>query len=174
MQMDLDIDVDERFANRVDTDLLRRTVERVLLGEGITGTVELSVTVSDDDTIRRLNARYRGIDVPTDVLSFPLHSQYPGPSNEECAASCEEKGKEAIQFVLPPDEVLYLGDVVVSFPRALEQAKDYGHSLERELSYLVAHGVLHLLGYDHETEEQRRQMRLREEAALVGLRGDVS
>ena len=103
-----------------------------------------------DEEIRGLNAQHRGIDAATDVLSFPLHSA-------ECG------------FVNPPGEPVQLGDVVVSYPRAVQQAEEYGHSVERELAYLVAHGVLHILGYDHEVEADQQRMRQREEEALQPL-----
>jgi rRNA maturation RNase YbeY len=74
-----------------------------------------------------------------------------------------------MRFVLPPGHPASLGDVVVSYPRALQQAKDFGHSIERELGYLVAHGVLHVLGYDHEQPAERRAMRQKEEEALAPL-----
>ncbi len=108
----------------------------------------LSVHLVSDDTIQQLNAVYRAKDSPTDVLSFPL-----------------DKG----EFVLPPGEPVNLGDVVVSYPRAVAQAEEYGHSVERELAYLVAHGVLHVLGYDHELEDEQRVMRQKEEDALQPL-----
>jgi probable rRNA maturation factor len=101
-----------------------------------------------DSTIRGLNAEHRARDVVTDVLSFPLLE--PG-------------------FVLPMGEPIDLGDVVISYPRAVAQADDFGHSVERELAYLVAHGVLHVLGYDHEQEADRLRMRLKEEEALQPL-----
>ncbi len=72
-------------------------------------------------------------------------------------------------FVTPPGQPRHLGDVVISFPRAAEQAVEYGHSLRRELAYLAVHGALHLLGYDHETEAEREVMRRKEEAALAEI-----
>jgi probable rRNA maturation factor len=108
----------------------------------------LSVHLVSEAAIRTLNAEHRAIDSATDVLSFSL---YEG------------------DFVLPPGEPVHLGDVVVSYPRAVEQAGEYGHSVERELAYLVAHGVLHVLGYDHEIESERLQMRQKEEEALGPL-----
>jgi probable rRNA maturation factor len=101
-----------------------------------------------DSTIKALNAEHLAKDAATDVLSFPLYE--PG-------------------FVLPPGEPVHLGDVVVSYPRAMAQAEDYGHSVEREVAYLVAHGVLHVLGYDHEEESERLRMRQKEEEALRPL-----
>jgi len=111
----------------------------------------ISLHLVSDETIRALNAEHRGKDVHTDVLSFPLHD----PSG--------------MGFVLPPDRPAHLGDVVVSHPRAAEQAREFGHSLDREIGYLVAHGVLHVLGYDHEADADRRRMRAKEEEALRPL-----
>ena len=111
----------------------------------------ISLHLVGDETIRALNAEYRGKDVHTDVLSFPLHDPH------------------GMRFVLPPDQPPHLGDVVVSYPRAAEQASGFGHSLDRELGYLVAHGVLHVLGYDHEEEADRRRMRQKEEEVLRPL-----
>lgn len=110
--------------------------------------VEVSVALVDDPTIARLNARFRGVAAPTDVLSFPLEE--PGEPEPEAAAG----------------EPRLLGEIVISVPRAVAQAREYGHSVERELAYLAVHGCLHLLGYDHEDEASRRRMREREEAAL--------
>ena len=111
----------------------------------------ITVHLVSDEAIRALNHEHRGKDVHTDVLSFPLHDP------------------NGMRFVLPPGEPVNIGDVVVSYPRARAQSADFGHSLERELAYLVAHGVLHVLGYDHEEEADRKRMRRREEEALSPL-----
>ena len=108
----------------------------------------LGLHLVSDATIHQLNATHRAKDSPTDVLSFPLHEG---------------------AFVLPPGERVNLGDVVVSYSRAVAQAKEYGHSVKRELAYLVAHGVLHVLGYDHEIEAEQQVMRQKEEEALQPL-----
>jgi probable rRNA maturation factor len=111
----------------------------------------ISLHLVGDDSIRALNSEHRGLDAHTDVLSFPLHDP------------------NGMRFVLPPDQPAHLGDVVVSYPRAVEQAGEFGHSVDRELGYLVAHGVLHVLGYDHEQPDERRVMRQKEEEALAPL-----
>ena len=108
----------------------------------------IALHLVSDDSIQALNAEHRAIDARTDVLSFPIHGD---------------------GFVTPPGEPVNLGDVVVSYPRAVEQAAEYGHSVDRELAYLVAHGVLHILGYDHEIDADKGIMRQREEAALEPL-----
>lgn len=109
---------------------------------------EVSLVFVDDEYIHRLNREYRGVDRPTDVLSFALQEGEPMP----------EAGEETL-----------LGDVVISLETARRQSEEYGHSFEREVAFLVAHGVLHLLGYDHQTEEEGREMREKEEAILVRL-----
>ena len=153
LSLTLDLEVDEPFAERVDGDLLRDVVSRALVAEGIGGEVGITLVVTDDEEIQAINAAQRGIDQPTDVLSFPLE----GPDDV------------ASGFVTPPGEPRRLGDIVISFPRAEAQAGDYGHSLRRELAYLTVHGTLHLLGYDHEDEAEREVMRAREEAALAEI-----
>lgn len=139
------------FRPLVDVELLRRAITCALEPEGLAGDVEVSLVLTDDPSVRKLNAAYRGIDSTTDVLSFPM------------------EGGEGTRFVSPSDAVKQLGDIVISVPKAQEQAVEYGHSFERELAYLTVHGLLHLLGYDHEEEMEREAMRAKEESALRGL-----
>jgi probable rRNA maturation factor len=131
--------------------LFKKVLEAVLQAEGETGEVEVSLVLVDDKKIQELNRDYRGIDRPTDVLSFPLRE------------AVEDEGPK-----VSVDEWL-LGDIVVSMETALRQAEEYGHSLERELGFLIVHGCLHLLGYDHQREEERQVMREKEEAILTSL-----
>lgn len=161
LDLSLILDVDVPFRGAVDEALLCRTIERVLRNEGVGGAVEVGLRITDDAEIQQLNARYRGHDRPTDVLSFPLE--------ERPAAEGPAERVSAEAFVVPEGMPRQLGDIVISFPRAREQATTYGHSLERELAYLTAHGTLHLMGYDHEDEAERRVMRAKEEAALPDL-----
>lgn len=117
--------------------------------------VKLSFILTNKDTIQQLNRDYRGIDKVTDVLSFPLQEYRQGSLDYDSLTDAEfEKGK------------LLLGDVVICAPIAKAQAEEFGHSLERELLYLFVHSVLHLLGFDHEQEEEKAQMRLLEESFL--------
>jgi len=131
---------------------LKRAVAAALVAEGRGSGYAVDVRVTDDAGIRALNRAHRGVDAPTDVLSFPLQL----PAN----------GAADAPFVLPPGEPVHLGDLVLSWPRAVAQAAQYGHSVARESAYLAVHGVLHLLGYDHERPADARAMRAREETIL--------
>lgn len=155
--LELDIEVDERFADQVDLAMLEHAVATALAAEGVAGPIELGMRVTDDATLHQLNRDYRGVDAPTDVLSFPDDEQ-----DDEVHPS----------FVRPPDAPRYLGDLAISYERVLAQAAEYGHSRDRELAFLTVHGVLHLLGYDHELgEAETAAMRAREEAVMqqIGL-----
>lgn len=125
--------------------LIEQAAVAVLAHEGA-GPCEVSVHLTDDTGIRSLNRTYRNMDQATDVLSF-------GSDDDDTL----------------PDGTRLLGDIIISLERATEQAGEYGHSYEREVAFLVVHGVLHLLGYDHEEDEQRREMRAREEGVLARL-----
>ncbi len=116
--------------------LLREAIETTLDFEDFRNVCEVSVTFTDNEGIRELNKKFRQIDKPTDVLSFPLFD-YEG--------DCEEP---------PIDEMISnLGDIVISLEKAEEQAAQFGHSFKREVAFLTVHSMLHLLGYDHETSE---------------------
>ena len=124
--------------------------------EGIEG-AGFAVRIVDDAAIQALNRDMRGVDRPTDVLSFPMFDLSPG----------EKPGEEHED---PDTGLVPLGDMCISLERAAAQAEEYGHSVERELSYLAVHSVLHLLGYDHMDEgPMKAQMRRREEHILEGL-----
>lgn len=119
--------------------------------------VEISLSFVSLDEIHTLNREYRGVDRPTDVLSFPMFGDI-----EELEAACALQDGEEGQEVP-------LGDVVICMDKIVEQAEEFGHSKERETVYLFTHSVLHLLGYDHETDEDKRVMRAREEEIMEAL-----
>ena len=127
------------------------------LWEGDDLSAEL-LLVSEEE-IRGLNARERGVDSVTDVLSFPSMDGIKGQP-----ILAEEHGEE-----LDEDCNVFLGSIVICEKRAREQAQEYGHSFERELWYLAVHGILHCLGYDHMTEEEKREMREKEESVMQKL-----
>ena len=150
----------------IDEDLysfLKKAVCAVLDAEGVDVPCEVDVLVTNDAGIHGVNVDMRGVDSPTDVLSFPMLDVKPGdkPSEEDAD---------------PATGLVPLGDMCISLERAQAQAEEYGHSVERELAYLAVHSVLHLLGYDHLDEgPMKKQMREREEAVMEGLglsRGD--
>ncbi|MBT2582338.1 rRNA maturation RNase YbeY [Planococcus sp. ISL-109] len=117
-----------------------------------TGQAELSVTFTDDDSIRVINRDYRGKDQPTDVISF----------------SMEEAGEDEVAIIGETGPRM-LGDIIISVERTKSQAADYGHSFERELGFLAVHGFLHLLGHDHLTEPDAKRMFAKQEEILASL-----
>ena len=124
--------------------------------------IQVSLTFTDNTGIHAINRLHRGIDRPTDVLSFPMQS-YESPADFS-------RVEEDIAENFDPDSgELLLGDIVVSVQKVKEQALSYGHSEKRELAFLILHSMLHLFGYDHETEEERGDMEARQRAILDGL-----
>ena len=149
----------EGAADKRTCALIRRTIRTALAAEGMTLPCEVDVLLTDDEGIHRINLDMRNVDRPTDVLSFPEFDLTP----EELPAAEDAD---------PGTGLIPLGDMVLSMERVAAQAREYGHSKRRELSYLVTHSVLHLLGYDHLDEgPMKAQMRAREDAimALLGL-----
>ena len=137
--------------------LLRRVIVAALDAEQVRIPCEVNILVTDDAAIHEINLDMRNVDKPTDVLSFPMFELTPG----------EHPGPEDAD---PDTGLVPLGDMVISLERAEEQAKDFEHSVEREVCYLAVHSVLHLLGYDHLDEGPMKvQMRNREEAILGAL-----
>ncbi len=138
--------------------LIEKVLEKGAELENIPFDAEVSVCFTDNEEIRQINYEQRGIDKATDVLSFPMLELVPGKEYEV--------GPEDLD---PETGRVYLGDIVISSERAEEQAKEYGHSIERETAFLAIHSLLHLLGYDHMNDEERKEMRLHEEAVLTAL-----
>ena len=150
MEEEIDIHIEEKFQARIDERWARKIAREVLRAEGVTSPYEMSLVFTDSEKVRRLNRDYRGVDEPTDVLAFYMLPQKEADSS----------------FVLPPDSITRLGEVIISYPEAIEQAKEQGHLIDKELALLIIHGILHLLGYDHEQPEEERRMRTREKELL--------
>lgn len=150
MLEEIEVSAEEKFRGLVDEDWASRIAQGVLKAEGIAPPYEVSLVFTDSDTVQRLNRDYRGVDAPTDVIAFHMLSQ------KETSPA----------FILPPDGVTRLGEVIISYPQAVEQAKEQGHSVNKELALLIIHGILHLLGYDHEKPEEEAKMRAREKELL--------
>ncbi len=140
---------------------IRRCIEAVLDEEGITPACEINVLITDDSGIRAINAASRNIDRATDVLSFPMFEFEAG-----------NPPMDWTPYLDPGTKLCPLGDMAISLERAKAQAKEFGHSVKREVGYLTIHSMLHLLGYDHLDEgPQKRQMRTREEAIAATIEG---
>lgn len=130
----------EGFPKELES-VMEQIVQDSLRYEGFTEECEISISIVDDAEIHQINKQFRGIDRPTDVLSFP---QLTFAEDEE--AECNENGE------------IVLGDIIISQERAKEQAEEYGHSFKREIAFLTAHSMLHLLGYDHMEPEEEKEM----------------
>ena len=142
------VDVEQ---NKEYDELINKVVKRCFEIENILSkNLYISITLTTPAEIKKINAEYRNIDKETDVLSFPMFEK-----NEICNISGEN-----------PD---VLGDIVISIKRVKEQAEEYGHSFERELAYMIVHGFYHLMGYDHEKEDDKFDMRAHEEKVLESL-----
>ena len=138
------------------TRVIRRCINAVLQAEGVDPDCEINVLLTDDRGIHAVNKASRGIDRPTDVLSFPMFSLTPGELPEDWSA-----------YLDPETGLCPLGDMAISLERARRQAAEYGHSVSREVGYLTIHSMLHLLGYDHLDEgPEKARMRAREEMIL--------
>jgi probable rRNA maturation factor len=145
-EVGVEVQLAPAFTEVVSADALQRVAREVLHLEAVVGQVTLVIT--DDEGIRALNRDFLGHDTPTDVLAFS--AQADGGS-----------------FVVAPGASEYLGDVIISYPRAADQAQEQGHAVDQELCLLTIHGMLHLLGHNHETEHDRAAMWARQEALLA-------
>ncbi len=158
MNIIIDREIDEDLEQHFDFDLNELSYEIIKEGlvlENIHENVEVSILLVDNEQIQELNSKHRKKDAPTDVLSFPLLTEFHN---------------------LQEDEIIYLGDIVISVERAKEQADEYGHSFKREIGFLIAHSILHLLGYDHMNEEDEKCMIDKQEEILnnIGLTRDLA
>ncbi len=145
----------------VITNIIKTCIEATLKAENIHVPCEINVMVTNDKGIHAVNLASRNIDRPTDVLSFPMFQLEPGNPPEDW--------EDYLDF---ETEMCPLGDMCISLERAIAQAKEFGHSVKREVGYLTIHSMLHLLGYDHLDEgEMKRQMRAREEAIAATIPG---
>ncbi|MFH5836072.1 rRNA maturation RNase YbeY [Proteiniclasticum sp. C24MP] len=149
------VEVDEMLLEAISD-----TIKYTLDDQGVSYEGEVSVLLVDNETIREINRDNRDMDKETDVLSFPMIDYAEGKTYRELYAD------HAFGVEYFDGEALVLGDVVLSMEKAVEQAEEYGHSVKREVCYLVVHSVLHLLGYDHMNESDKIRMRAEEEKIL--------
>ena len=158
VQMEINVLIDEGFAGYLEADWLRGIVEQVLVAQDAGTSVEIGLVITGQERVQQLNRTYRGKDEPTDVLAFSAR---------------EEVDAELPPFAQPPDGVLHLGEVIIAYPQAVFQAEEHHHSVKREVAILTIHGVLHLLGYEHDKPELEAQMRSREEEILSCIEGGL-
>ena len=150
MTIAIDHEAEEKL-NLSEEEIIRDVVLAVLDYEGCPYAAEVNVVVTDNHEIQKMNREYRGIDAPTDVLSFPM-LEFTVPSD---FSHVEEAFEDCFN---PESGELMLGDIVICKPKVLAQAEEYGHGVQREFAFLIAHSMLHLFGYDHMEESQREEM----------------
>ncbi len=156
----IDIKIKKQFKRHLNRPYLRRIIRGVLAAEEAPSPLEVSLVITDDEDVHRLNKRYGKNDHTTDVLAFPLneekttasHGSNPGPT-----------------FISPQDGVPLLGEVIISYPQALRQVEEHKNSIEEEVTLLIIHGFLHLLGYDHASQADRKRMQGHEKKIILGL-----
>ena len=160
MSILLDLEDEQRLLPAGAAELMQCVADACAVCEAPAVPLVAHVQLTDDEGIRALNAAYRGVDRSTDVLSFPTVPYPKGKTARDCKALLEQEWD--VEWGR-----CFIGDLIISLPRAAEQAREYGHSLAREVGYLTAHALFHLMGYDHMEETDKRRMRTMEEKALA-------
>lgn len=160
MKYRINISFDEKRLANIGMGMhIRRCISQALRFQGVDVPCEINVLITDNEGIKAINSANRQIDQPTDVLSFPTFEFVAG-----------ELPKDWSEYYDPATNRVALGDMCISLERAMEQGREYGHGIKRELGYLTVHSVLHLLGYDHLDEgPMKRQMRRQEETIMAQL-----
>jgi probable rRNA maturation factor len=153
--VEINILVEEGLEAAVELSWLEGVARQALAADNVGAQAEMGLVISSQERVQQLNRDYRGRDEPTDVLAF----------------SAREEADGLPPFIPPPDGVLHLGEVIISYPQAVAQAEEHGHPVKRELAILLIHGLLHLLGYDHEKTDAGRKMRAREKELLGFIEG---
>ena len=161
----IDIAIQDPFKESVPRSWLRGVAAGAVKKLGLGEPCQLSLVITDDDTVRQLNRDYRGADQTTDVLSFSTTHQ--GHWEGDRLADVPISGNEDTAFVYPEDEPRPIGEVIISYPQMVRQAKDGDN--RRELALLVVHGILHLVGYDHDGPDEEAVMWTKQEEVLSGL-----
>ena len=156
--MEINISIDKGFDGCPPRRWLENVIRQVLEAQGAGAEVEIGLLIATGELVKELNRDYLGEDAPTDVLAF---------------SAMEEKEADQSPFIHPPDGLLHLGEVIIAYPQAVLQAAEHGHRLKKELAVLLIHGVLHLLGYDHDQPDSARRMRAREAELLGYIEGGL-
>ena len=156
--MEINISIDKGFDGCPPRRWLENVIRQVLEAQGAGAEVEIGLLIATGELVKELNRDYLGEDAPTDVLAF---------------SAMEEKEADQSPFIHPPDGLLHLGEVIIAYPQAVLQAEEHGHPLKKELAVLLIHGMLHLLGYDHDQPDSARRMRAREAELLSYIEGGL-
>jgi len=156
--MEINVLIDEGLEGCPEVSWLKSVAEQVLIAQNADSTAELGLVITTQERVQQLNLSYLGRDEPTDVLAF---------------SAIEEIGTDFPPFVTPPDGVLHLGEVIISYPQAVIQAEEHHHSIKKEIAILIIHGVLHLLEYEHDKPELKRLMSAREKEILSYIEGEL-
>ncbi len=158
-EMEINVLFDKGLKDCLEVSWLKAIAEQVLVSERADPGVEMGLVIARQGRVKQLNKTYLGRDEPTDVLAFSM---------------LEERDATRHQpFVTAPDGIAHLGEVIISYPQAVKQAGEHHHSVKREVAILIIHGILHLLGYDHDTLEPKRLMSAREAAILSSVTGGL-
>ena len=160
--MEIDVIFDEGFEDCLDINWLQGVIGAALNAENTGDNLEMSLLITGQEKVHQLNRDFRGKDKPTDVLSFAMLDELPSGESED-----------DFSFVAPPDGIKHLGEIIISFPQAVIQAEEHGHSVKKEVAILAIHGVLHLLGYDHIKDDEAEQMEARERVILKSIEGGL-
>ena len=153
--MEINVLIEEDFEGYLEVGWLQSVAGQILVAQNADSRVELGLVITNQEGVQQLNRSYLGKDETTDVLAFSMLPEASSP------------------FVQPPDGVLHLGEVIISYPQAVIQAEEHRHSVKREIAILIVHGVLHLLGYEHDKPELEHQMKTREEEILSCIEGGL-
>ncbi len=156
--MEIDVIIERGLGRRVDRRWLKRIAAKALATQGLGSKTELGLVIAGQEKIHQLNLKYLGRDEPTDVLAFPMLSEE----------------STTISFLAPPDDIKHLGEVIISYPQAVIQAEEQRHSVVREIAILLIHGILHLLGYDHDRPDLEQAMRHREAEVLSQVEEELT
>jgi probable rRNA maturation factor len=154
--MEINISIDEPLETDLELGWLEGVARQVLEAEGAGAEAEVGLLIATEERVKELNRDYLGEDAPTDVLAF----------------SAREEGA-GFPFIHPPDGLLHLGEVIIAYPQAVIQAAEHRHPVKKELAILLIHGLLHLLGYDHDKPDLERRMKTRERELLGYIEGGL-
>ncbi len=171
MELIYDSEIPESELTDISKELALKVIEEALSFTGCPFEAQVSLTITGDEAIREMNRDYRGIDAATDVLSFPM-IDFPIPGD---FSFLEQEGIADGSCFDPDSGALTLGDIVISADHVNAQAAEYGHSRKREFAFLVAHSMLHLMGYDHMQPDEAKEMEKMQEQILenLGIRRDA-